>query len=120
MGVGGNIFGSNSNIGLLDAIGQFEFNELVNFWVGRTIVPTERGELNGPFYHAVFDGFGHRLTNPTSAGTSAQVGLVSMAVTMAPSSSEKSIRAAHICNMSHRCSRDCSQARRQDQTNGTV
>jgi hypothetical protein len=42
---------------LLDAIGQFEFNELVNFWVGRTLVPTERGELNGPFYHSVFDGF---------------------------------------------------------------
>ncbi|MBK5280569.1 MAG: hypothetical protein JJE16_00615 [Nitrospiraceae bacterium] len=50
-------FGDRSNIGLLDAIGQFEFNELVNFWVGRTLVPTERGELNGPFYHAVFDGF---------------------------------------------------------------
>jgi hypothetical protein len=50
-------FASNTNIGLLDAIGQFEFNELVNFWVGRTLVPTERGELNGPFYHAVFDGF---------------------------------------------------------------
>jgi hypothetical protein len=50
-------FASNSHIGLLDAIGQFEFNELVNFWVGRTLVPTERGELNGPFYHSVFDGF---------------------------------------------------------------
>jgi hypothetical protein len=49
-------FGANS-IGLLDAIGQFEFNELVNFWIGRTLVPTERGELNGPYYHAVFDGF---------------------------------------------------------------
>ena len=56
-GNAGNSFGSNANIGLLDAIGQFEFNELVNFWVGRTLVPTERGELNGPFYHAVFDGF---------------------------------------------------------------
>jgi len=50
-------FGDRSNIGLLDAIGQFEFTETVNFWVGRTLVPTERGELNGPFYHAVFDGF---------------------------------------------------------------
>ena len=56
-GSAGNSFGSNANIGLLDAIGQFEFNELVNFWIGRTLVPTERGELNGPFYHAVFDGF---------------------------------------------------------------
>jgi len=53
----GNIFASNTTIGLLDAIGQFEFTETVNFWVGRTLVPTERGELNGPFYHAVFDGF---------------------------------------------------------------
>ncbi|MEO8338499.1 MAG: hypothetical protein ABI604_02145 [Nitrospirota bacterium] len=50
-------FGGNSNIGLLDAIGKFEINELVNVWFGRMLVPTERGELNGPFYHAVFDGF---------------------------------------------------------------
>ena len=50
-------FGSNSNIGILDMIGKFEINELVNVWFGRMLVPTERGELNGPFYHAVFDGF---------------------------------------------------------------
>lgn len=50
-------FGSNSNIGILDAVGKFEINELVNVWFGRMLVPTERGELNGPFYHAVFDGF---------------------------------------------------------------
>ena len=50
-------FGSNSNVGLLDAIGKFEINEQVNVWFGRMLVPTERGELNGPFYHAVFDGF---------------------------------------------------------------
>lgn len=49
--------GGSGTVGLLDAIGQFEFNELVNFWIGRTLVPTERGELNGPFYHAVYDGF---------------------------------------------------------------
>ncbi|HKQ35354.1 MAG TPA: hypothetical protein VJT11_08640 [Nitrospiraceae bacterium] len=57
VGAGGAGFGSNATVGMLDAIGKFEFNELVNFWVGRTLVPTERGELNGPFYHAVFDGF---------------------------------------------------------------
>ena len=44
-------------MGLLDAIGKFEFNDLVNLWVGRTLVPGERGELNGPFYHATFEGF---------------------------------------------------------------
>lgn len=50
-------FGSNANMGILDMIGKFEINELVNVWFGRMLVPTERGELNGPFYHAVFDGF---------------------------------------------------------------
>lgn len=50
-------FGGNSTIGLLDAIGKFEFNQYVNLWVGRLLVPGERGELNGPFYHAVYDGF---------------------------------------------------------------
>ena len=54
---GGGGFGANSNVGMLDAIGKFEINELVNVWFGRMLVPTERGELNGPFYHAVFDGF---------------------------------------------------------------
>jgi len=29
----------------------------VNLWVGRLLVPGERGELNGPFFHAVYDGF---------------------------------------------------------------
>ncbi len=50
-------FAGNSTMGLLDAIGKFEFNEMVNLWVGRMLLPTERGELNGPFYHATFDGF---------------------------------------------------------------
>jgi len=56
-GSGGNSVGANSNIGILDAIGKFEINEQVNVWFGRMLVPTERGELNGPFYHSVFDGF---------------------------------------------------------------
>jgi len=49
--------GAAGTMGLLDAIGKFEFNDLVNIWVGRTLVPGERGELNGPFYHATFEGF---------------------------------------------------------------
>src|SRR5262247_275943 len=43
-GTTGNIFGSNSTIGILDAIGKFEINEMVNVWFGRMLVPTERGE----------------------------------------------------------------------------
>ncbi|MFO0701877.1 MAG: hypothetical protein U0236_21895 [Nitrospira sp.] len=53
----GNNFGGNSSIGLLDAIGKFEFHPMFNLWVGRMLLPSERGELNGPFYHATFDGF---------------------------------------------------------------
>ena len=52
-----NFFGGNSTVGILDAIGKFEYNSYVNLWVGRLLVPGERGELNGPFFHAVSDGF---------------------------------------------------------------
>ena len=61
-GPGGNPFGQTSgsangttDIGLLDAIGKFEFNQFVNIWVGRLLVPYSRGELNGPFYSATFN-----------------------------------------------------------------
>lgn len=67
-GPNSNTFGSNSNMGLLDAIGKFEIDELVNVWFGRMLVPTERGELNGPFYHAVYDGFRTPL-NPADFST---------------------------------------------------
>jgi hypothetical protein len=50
-------FNQGSTIGLLDAIAKFEFSEKFNIWAGRTLVPTERGELNGPFYHPTFYGF---------------------------------------------------------------
>jgi hypothetical protein len=58
-GTGGNpnTFGGNTSIGLLDGVGKFQYNNYVNLWVGRLLVPGERGELNGPFYMAVFDGF---------------------------------------------------------------
>ena len=44
-------------MGLLDAIAKFEYNRYVNLWAGRTLANTERGELNGPYYHATFEGF---------------------------------------------------------------
>ena len=50
-------FGGSTSIGVLDAIAKFEFNRYVNLWVGKTLANTERGELNGPFYHATFEGF---------------------------------------------------------------
>lgn len=42
---------------ILDAIAKFEYNRYFNIWGGRMLVPTERGELNGPFFHATHDGF---------------------------------------------------------------
>ena len=42
---------------ILDAIGKVEINRYVNFWGGRMLVPTERGELSGPFFQATHDAF---------------------------------------------------------------
>jgi len=56
-GTGDPGFGGNSTVGILDIIAKFEFNKHVNLWAGRTLANTERGELNGPFYHATFEGF---------------------------------------------------------------
>ncbi len=50
--------GSNGgDIKVLDAIGKFEFNQYINIWAGRMLVPAERREMNGPFYSAVFNIF---------------------------------------------------------------
>jgi len=57
VGQGANSFGGNATVGILDTIGKFEFNQYVNIWAGRLLLPTERGELNGPFFMPVFDGF---------------------------------------------------------------
>ncbi|PTN13258.1 hypothetical protein [Nitrosomonas aestuarii] len=42
---------------VLDAVGKFEYNSHFNVWGGRMLVPTERGELSGPFYQATHDPF---------------------------------------------------------------
>ena len=40
---------------VLDAIGKFEFNDYFNIWGGRLLVPSDRAELDGPFYQNTFD-----------------------------------------------------------------
>jgi len=42
---------------VLDAIGKVEINRYLNLWGGRMLVPTERGELSGPFFQATHDAF---------------------------------------------------------------
>jgi hypothetical protein len=40
----------DASVRLLDAIVKFEFNDLLNIWMGRMIVPSDRANLSGPFY----------------------------------------------------------------------
>ncbi len=42
---------------ILAAIGKVEINRYVNIWGGRMQIPTERGELSGPFHQATHDAF---------------------------------------------------------------
>lgn len=49
--------GNGGEVRVLDAIGKFEYNEYVNVWAGRLLVPAERRELNGPFYSPIFNVF---------------------------------------------------------------
>ena len=39
-----------SDMRILDAIVKFEFNDLINIWMGRMIPPSDRANLSGPFY----------------------------------------------------------------------
>jgi hypothetical protein len=68
-GGGAQISTDSSNIGLLDAIGKFEFNQYVNLWVGRMLVTGARDELNGPFYSAFYESFKTPLNSADFRGT---------------------------------------------------
>lgn len=54
---GGSAFGGNSQIGIVDALARLEFNQYVNFWIGRMLVTGQRSEMTGPFYNGAFDTF---------------------------------------------------------------
>ena len=46
---------SRGSMIVLDAIGKFEFNQYVNIWAGRQLVPSDRAELDGPYFQNTFD-----------------------------------------------------------------
>ena len=52
-----NCFGANSGgtMIVLDAIGKFEFNQYFNVWAGRLLAPSDRAELDGPYYQNTFE-----------------------------------------------------------------
>jgi hypothetical protein len=68
-GASAQISTDNANIGLLDAIGKFEFNQYVNLWVGRLLVTGARDELNGPFYAAMYESFKTPFNSADFRGT---------------------------------------------------
>lgn len=41
---------ANDDIKLLDAIARFEFDDRLNVWVGRMLPPSDRANLDGPYY----------------------------------------------------------------------
>ena len=43
-----------ANIRLLDGIVQFEIDDLLNFWTGRLLPPSDQANLDGPFYQTPY------------------------------------------------------------------
>ncbi|MDG6774949.1 hypothetical protein QCB45_11465 [Thiomicrorhabdus sp. ZW0627] len=46
---------ANDNIKLLDAAAKFQLTDNFNLWAGRVLIPTDRANLDGPFYQASYD-----------------------------------------------------------------
>lgn len=46
----GDPVGAHGDIGVLDAIAQFELSDELNIWIGRMLTPADRIEMNGPYY----------------------------------------------------------------------
>lgn len=46
---------ANNNVEFLDGIARFEFADTANVWMGRFLVPTDRANLDGPYYLGTYD-----------------------------------------------------------------
>ena len=55
---------------MMDAIARFEFNPSINVWIGRTLVPSDRIDKNGPFYSLNWNQYTQPLF-PSGYGASA-------------------------------------------------
>jgi hypothetical protein len=45
---------SDDDFSILDAIGKFEFDSMLNVWTGRMLPPNDRANLDGPYYLATW------------------------------------------------------------------
>lgn len=46
---------NETNVRILDAIGKFEFTNWLKVWAGRLLTPSDRANLDGPFYQLLWD-----------------------------------------------------------------
>ena len=46
---------TDSGVRILDVVAKFEFTDLFNVWIGRFLPPSDRSNLDGPFYLNTFD-----------------------------------------------------------------
>lgn len=59
---------------LIDAIVRIEINPSINFWFGRTLVPGDRVEMNGPFYGLNWNQYRQPLYPADQGGTAGSLG----------------------------------------------
>jgi hypothetical protein len=52
---GGPSAGGSGEFRLLDAIAKYQPNEKFNIWVGRMLTPSDRSNLDGPYFLSIFD-----------------------------------------------------------------
>ncbi len=45
----------NGDTQVIDGIAQFKFSDLFNFWMGRFLPPSDRSNLNGPYYLSTWE-----------------------------------------------------------------
>jgi hypothetical protein len=48
-------YDGNQEVRVLDGIVKFEYGDMVNFWAGRFLPPSDRANLSGPYYLNSFD-----------------------------------------------------------------
>ncbi|NOX42271.1 MAG: hypothetical protein GXP19_00830 [Gammaproteobacteria bacterium] len=48
-------YDGDKDVQVIDGIAQIEFSELFNFWMGRFLPPSDRSNLNGPYYLSTWD-----------------------------------------------------------------
>ena len=59
---------------LIDAIARVEINPSINFWFGRTLIPGDRVEINGPFYGLTWNQYRQPLFPADQGGAAGSLG----------------------------------------------